>query len=186
MGCGGLAHDRASTGVHQSGDRNGLGSLMEAHRPGLVRYAEGILGDVGGGEDVVQEVFLRLWRRREELGAKEPASNLLYTATRNAAIDERRRRARQVAVVSRVSSRPPGPSPLDAVEANEMRAAAAKAIAGLPPRRQQIFRLRCLRGMAHREIATAMDISTQTVANQMTHALRSLRAALGMYDVPAQ
>lgn len=159
---------------------------MEAHRPGLVRYAEGILRGVGCGEDVVQEVFLRLWRRWGEMDAREPTPSLLYTATRNAAIDERRRRARHAAAVSRVSSRPPGPSPLDIVAANEMRVAATKVIAGLPPRRQQIFRLRCLHGMGHREIATALDISTQTVANQMTHALRSLRAALGTYDAPAR
>jgi len=158
---------------------------MEAYRPRLVRYAEGLLGGVGCGEDVVQEVFLRLWRRRHELNVSGLTLNLLYTATRNAAIDEGRRRTRYTAAASRANAPSPGPSPLDLVMADELRVAAVKAVDGLPPRRRQIFRLRCLHGLAHREIAAAMDISTQTVANQMTQALRSLRTALDLHQSAA-
>ncbi len=49
----------------------------------------------------------------------------------------------------------------------------------LPPRRREVFVLRCVHGLSYREIAGIMDTSTQTVANQLSHALATLRVSLG-------
>lgn len=154
---------------------------MAAHRPGLVRYAEGILGENGNGEDVVQETFFRLWIRRREVTASGSLRAFLYTLTRNAAIDERRRCTRRAAV-AQAAGTPPSPlTPLEAAARSELAHAAATAVSALPARRRDVFLLGRLKGLTYREIAAAMGVSPQTVANQMSAALRSLRQALAAY-----
>jgi DNA-binding CsgD family transcriptional regulator len=59
-----------------------------------------------------------------------------------------------------------------------LQAAAADAIAALPPRRREVFRLARLDGLSYREIAEVMGLSPQTVANQMSRALTELHEAL--------
>jgi RNA polymerase sigma-70 factor (ECF subfamily) len=145
-----------------------------------VRYAERILGGEGSGEDVVQEAFFRLWMHRREVTASGSLRALLYTLTRNAAIDERRRSTRRAAVL--VAAAPASaPSPLDAAVTSELAAAAATAVSALPARRREVFTLAHLKGLTHREIAASMGVSPQTVANQMSAALRSLRQTLAVY-----
>jgi RNA polymerase sigma factor (sigma-70 family) len=70
----------------------------------------------------------------------------------------------------------------DAVEQEELRAALDRVVGALPRRRREVFLLRCVHGLSYREIAGIMDTSTQTVANQLSHALATLRRSLA--DAP--
>jgi RNA polymerase sigma-70 factor (ECF subfamily) len=74
-----------------------------------------------------------------------------------------------------------GPSPSDEAFTAEIQRAAAVAVSGLPPKRQEVFRLVREEGLTHKEVAAVMGISTQTVANQMSKALAELRSALEPY-----
>lgn len=159
-----------------------LEHLVVTHRRCLVRYAEGILGENGNSEDVVQEAFFRLWSRRREVSTGGSLRGLLYTLTRNAAIDEQRRCARRNAAAL-VAGAPACPTnPLDAAATSELGRALATAISRLPTRRRQVFVLARVKGLTHREISQAMGVSPQTVANQMAAALRSLRQVLASYQ----
>lgn len=162
----------------RSSDEGALELLVTAYWQRLCRYVDGILDQAGGAEDVVQEAFIRLWMRREDLRTEGSFKAFLYTMARNAAIDEKRRSGRQAALVTRAD--PPGsqPSPLAAAETSELHAMANQAIAALPPRRREVFRLARLEGLSYKEIAEVMGLSSQTVANQMSRALTELHGAL--------
>lgn len=165
-------------------DPTSLERLMVMYRQCLVHYAEGILGGCGTGEDVVQETFFRLWRHRRGLKLSGSLRALLYTLTRNAAVDERRRSARRAATATVARAPESSPSPLDAAAAAELAHAAESAVASLPARRREAFMLARLEGLTHREVAAAMGVSPQTVANQISAAMATLRSDLGRFGVP--
>jgi RNA polymerase sigma-70 factor (ECF subfamily) len=78
----------------RSGDPQALQRLIATYWEALVQYAGRVLGGAGDPQDVVQEAFIRLWSQRERWTDKGSVRSLLYTVTRNAALDERRRHAR--------------------------------------------------------------------------------------------
>lgn len=166
----------------RAGDPNALEALMARYWPPLVRYAENVMSGVGDPQDVVQEGFVRLWARREDWDREGSLKALLYTIVRNAALDERRRRDRGDRVTrERAHFGAPNPTPYENVQGAELKRAAAAAVAALPPKRQEVFRLAREEGLSYREIGAAMGISTQTVANQMSLALADLRLAMKPY-----
>jgi RNA polymerase sigma-70 factor (ECF subfamily) len=165
------------------------GLLVASYWSPLCQYAEGILAGVADPEDVVQEAFIRLWRRRDRWDREGSVRALLYTVTRNAALDERRRGVRDEKV-RHGASRPDAPaSPSEDAVAEELRAAAQAAVSRLPPRRQEIFRLAREEGLSYSEIASVLGLSAQTVANHMSMALADLRRDLAAHlvqDTPSR
>ena len=162
----------------RAGDESALELLVTAYWQRLLRFVEGILHQEGAGEDVVQEAFIRLWMRRTELRLEGSFRAFLYTLTRNAAIDELRRSGRRKTLSERADPPVAPPSPLAGAEASELQAVADVAIASLPPRRREVFRLARTEGLSYKEIAEVLGISPQTVANQMSRALTELHEAL--------
>ncbi|MGD2067788.1 MAG: sigma-70 family RNA polymerase sigma factor [Gemmatimonadota bacterium] len=165
----------------RSGDPATLELLMTAHWSGLLQYAGRIVGEASDPQDVVQEAFIRFWTRRERWGSEGSVRALLFTLTRNAALDERRRSARseRVALSAEAPQAPPRPS--EDAEASQLLRAASRAVSALPPKRQEVFRLSREQGLSYAEIAEVMGVSPQTVANQMSLALADLRGALAPF-----
>jgi RNA polymerase sigma-70 factor (ECF subfamily) len=121
----------------------------------------------------------RLWQHRDELRDDGSVRGFLYQVGRNLAISEQRRtriRARVMDVV-----RHEGPSAALPVELGDdpLDAALERAIRELPPRRREILVLRSLNGLSYKEIAQTLGIAPQTVGNQFSAALATLRRALG-------
>jgi RNA polymerase sigma-70 factor (ECF subfamily) len=155
--------------------------LLDQYWAPLLRYAEGILEGTADAQDIVQDAFLRLWANRDKWSEAGSVRSLLYTVTRNLALDERRRHARRGQVSDDVDIPHIGPSPSDDVVLAEARQAANDAVSRLPPKRQEVFRLAREEGLSHKEIAAIMGISVNTAANHMVHAMADLKAALAPY-----
>lgn len=172
----------------QAGEQPALDEALSLHWSALHRYAARLLNCDDAAEDAVQMAYVRLWERR---GTWEPASSLtalLYRITRNLVLNEKRRRAVRTRWWKRLSGggrTAPGLTPAEAAEASELRDAISDAIAALPERRREVFVLARYHGLSYREIADAMELSPQTVANQMSSALSQLRTVLRPYkNVP--
>ena len=165
----------------RAGNRGTMERLLAEYWNPLCQFAEGILAGAADPQDVVQEAFIKLWNRRDHWSAEGSLRALLYTVTRNAALDERRRHGRAMKSLERVDGPSPEPTPSEQTIARDLQRAAAKAIAQLPPKRQEVFRLAREEGLTYAEIASVMDVSPQTVANQMSLALADLRRALGPF-----
>lgn len=168
----------------RSGDSRMLERLMAAYWSALVQYAGRIVGGSSDPQDVVQEAFIRLWARRERWSSDGSVRSLLYTVTRNAALDERRRQARGEKATQ--AADPPSPTslPSEDAAATQLAQSASSAVAALPPKRQEVFRLAREGGLSYAEIAAVMGVSPQTVANQMSLALSDLRRALAPHLEP--
>lgn len=166
------------------GDESALAELFHQHYSSLCRTAFRILGtkQQHSVEDVVQEVFLTLWRRREQLAVQDSMAAYLHRAVVNRSLNFLRDR-------KILPTEAPTDESLDAdlsdaleqLEAAELETAISQAIDGLPERTRLVFVLSRFELLSQREIAERMSISTKTVENQMSRALRLLRQSLSRF-----
>jgi RNA polymerase sigma-70 factor (ECF subfamily) len=132
---------------------------------------------------VVQDVFFALWRNRHQLQLRGTLRVYLYRATRNRALnrlrDERTRDlARHDDPAEVVSSLVEPPLDVaESLELDDLRSAALRAVDRLPPRCRAAYQLR-QQELSYAEIATVMEVSIQTVKNQIGRAFRALRDEL--------
>lgn len=131
-------------------------------------------------QEVVQEVFIKLWETRSNLKADLSLSAYLYTMTRNRVFNMLKRAARESRVREHIRLHAEAAS--NTTENNllfsEYQAAVKKAIAGLPPQRQRIFIMCREEGKSYEEVAGAFGISKSTVRDHMVKALKSVRQQL--------
>jgi len=162
-------------------------ALFREHYAGLCSFAGRYLKSRAVAEEVVQELFLRLWERlkaRESVSGRATAPEItrsyLYTAARNRALNvvqrERLERKHQEDETREmeVSER----TVHDEVEDRELVHAARRAIAALPERCRLVFELSRRQGLTYAEIAEVLGVSVKAVEANMTRALKALRVSL--------
>jgi len=179
----GEAHDSALMELALRGDAGAFADLVRRYWSPLAAYARRLLdGNREAGEDLAQEAFLRIWNGRLQWRPTGSVRAFLYGLVRNLALNERRSAHVRLRAAGRIRAMLrewyQRPSPLELVEQAEERAAIERAIACLPPRRREIFILVRVHGMSYGEAAQVLEISPQTVANQMSAALTTLRRLL--------
>jgi RNA polymerase sigma-70 factor (ECF subfamily) len=153
----------------------------------LVAFASVLLGDRSAAQDVVQEIFIDVWRRRTTLTISTSIAAYLHGATRHRAFTRRRDEANQERILGTIaaaegiawSNNALAEPDDDDVQDDERRFRAVVAAADvLPPRAREVFYLRWRQGLSYKEIAVVMGISPKTVEAQMTIALRRIRQAV--------
>ena len=162
----------------RSGDPSALNQLMDQLWAPLVRYAARLLGGAGDPQDFAQEAFVRLWARRGKLREDGSLKALLYTTVRNACLDQFRTETRREKLQSTHGNLRSGRTPFEDVHGAELQRLAAAAVAKLPKKRQEVFRLIREEGFSYKETAQILDLSEQTVANHMSLAMADLRVAI--------
>jgi RNA polymerase sigma-70 factor (ECF subfamily) len=160
----------------RSGAEDAFDVIFRAHYAPLVGLAESLVRERAIAEEVVQEVMLELWRRRETLVVEESLRAYLFRATRNRALNHLRheRVERLGEPYARGESATPAVGHRRLVE-DEIDAALQDAVRALPERCRQVFELSRGDGLRYAEIATTLGVSVKTVEAQMGKALRILR-----------
>lgn len=144
---------------------------------GLVfRTAYRITGNAADAEDVLQTVFLRLFRRAGHADALENEESYLRRAAINAALDVMR--SRQADRTVELAEAPVEPARDDP---RELRQVLGRAMAQLKPRSAEIFALRFLEGLSNPQIARMLGISQVLVAVIVHRTRQQLRKELGAY-----
>lgn len=164
----------------RGGSQPALARLMDQCWPELVRYAARQVGDLDLARDIVQETFIQIWERRRAWKPRGSARAYLYRTVRNLIIDEKRKRAvrRRWAARQEFAPSPRPATPDEILDEHLLTEVFEAAVAALPDRRREVFELVFLRGLPHADAAKVMGLSTQTVANQMSAALRAVRKAV--------
>lgn len=160
-------------------DTGALDIVLRRYWASLVAYLLRLLGTRDTAEDVAQRAFLRIWDRRHEWQLAGSLRGLLFRVAHNLAISEQRSEtARHRSAAAFAERAIANPTPHDVLAGDELRGALSRAIEALPERRREVFVLRCIHDLSYKEIAEVMDISPQTVANQLSQALATLRRTL--------
>ena len=160
-------------------DTDALDAALKQHWVLVIDYVKRLTASVDSAEDIAQRTFCQLWDRRAHWRAEGSMRALLCRIARNYAISEHRRQsADERSAVTFVELSTPTVPARDVVEAEQLRAALDREISLLPARRREIVVLRCLHDLSYKEIAEVMNIAPQTVANQLSTALATLRGSL--------
>ena len=147
----------------------------------LVSFSALITKNHGFAEEVVSDVFLKIWNNRATLSSIDNFHLYIYVITRNMSINrflkEKRNHAFTLdslteSFVEEMSS------PEDLMITSEMKTNITAAINELPPRCRLIFKLIREDGLKHKEVAELLELSVKTVENQMTIALKKIASAL--------
>ena len=160
-----------------------LADLFRDHHERVYRAAYRITGDPSDAEDVLQNVFLRLLRRGDELDLSATASPYLHRAAVNTALDLLRVRRRAPAVeLGEVAERladGEAVGPEGFRRGRELRQALRRGLAKLNPETAEVFVLRYIEGFANHEIASLLDLPPTTVAVRLHRARLRLQKELG-------
>lgn len=153
--------------------------IFRTHYTLLCNVANSIVKDERHSEDIVQDVFLRFWKRKEKALDINNLKAYLYKATVNASFDFLSRNRNRISL-DELKMNPPSTSgnPENEIQRKELEMQVERAIDRLPPKCRTIFILSRFEGLKYREIASQLDISVKTVENQMGIALERLRSDL--------
>lgn len=169
----------------RSGDHAAFEALFREYYNPLHAFIQDQVQPQEIAEDLVQNVFLRLWQKRKTLDVRGTIRGYLYGAARLEVIDHYRRKGvRMREEGSRTQADPmpgmgdPHPSAEELVHTAELRQAIRHAADDLPERCRVIVTMRWEHQLSHAEIAQALGISRKTVENQMTIAFKVFRSAL--------
>ncbi|HXB36018.1 MAG TPA: RNA polymerase sigma-70 factor [Puia sp.] len=143
----------------------------------LFNFARGIVPSRETAEEIVSDVFIRLWERRKELGKVENLKVYLYVATRNTAfnyLDKQKRTPTNSIDDLEAEFTSIYFDPEQLMITAEMLALIQKAIDQLPPKCKMIFKLAKEDGLKYREVAEVLSLSVKTVENQLAIALEKI------------
>ena len=160
------------------GDDDAFAALFRVHYPALVVNATRLLGERALAEEIVQDVMLELWRRREALALSGPLAAYLSQATRNRALN--RIRQEKTARLAEPFVRAPAAVATadERTISAELQHAVDDAMASLSAAQREVFDLSRTRGLTYPEIAGVLGISVKTVEARMGRALKQLRERL--------
>jgi RNA polymerase sigma-70 factor, ECF subfamily len=161
------------------GDEAALAVYLERYWSPLAGFGARMLRDTEAGKDFAQEAFARLWEIRLRWVPRGSPRAFLYRVVRNLALQEMEKRGvRGRDDLGRLPEPAAVVGPAEEFAVRRLEDALESAIGALPPRRREIFVLARFRGLTYEEISDLLGISPQTVANQMSAALRQLRVEL--------
>ena len=154
-------------------------ALFHAHCQALIYFAYRFVRDMHIAEDIVQEVFVKVWKNRNTLDFTENMETYLFTAVRNLSLKHPRhtdvkRKGTQLIQIQLGNV----PTPDEILNYKEIETAVEKTIQDLPERCRQIFSMNRYDGLTYNEISKILNISVKTVETQMSRALRFLRKRL--------
>jgi RNA polymerase sigma-70 factor, ECF subfamily len=167
-----------------------FGRLYEANRAAVHAYFTGRTGSPQQAADLMQEVFLRAWRRLDDLtGLPEDRQRAwIFAVARNLSVDahrQERTRAGAEQVLAREPARPQQPAST-AVIAAERVAVVGEAIRRLPETQRVTLTMAAAGGMTSAEVADALGVPAGTVRYRLSLARRAVAAALDRYDDTAE
>ncbi|MDR0714375.1 MAG: RNA polymerase sigma-70 factor [Bacteroidales bacterium] len=159
--------------------------LFEQYYPALCGISRGYVRDKAVIEEIVNDVFVKLWNNRMQIQIHTSLKDYLFKSAQNACIDYLRtgRKHKQTTYIAEHETvchtlADLGENPLEYVVSNEEQQQILNAIEELPERYRMTFRLVRLEGMSYEEAAQNMEISKNTVKSNLREALSVLREKL--------
>ena len=160
-------------------DSDWIRELLQRHERSLILYAARLLGDVERARDVVQEAFLRLCNQDRD-ALEERVDVWLFTVCRNLCHDVHRKESRMTTLEddSAGSAVAPVASPATSAESKDDFAHVMEKIELLPPKQQEVLRLKFQHGLSYKEISRITQDSIGNVGWLLHTALKGLRERL--------
>lgn len=180
--------DAALLRLLREGDEGAFESIFRRWYAPLVRLSESLTRSRARAEEIVQDVMLELWRRRDTLEADGSPQAYLFQSTRNRSLNDiRHERVKERGEPHVVAATAPfGPAADTQLEEGEIAAAVYDALSELSERSRTVFEMSRMQGLRYQEIAEELGISIKTVEAHMGKALRHLRERMAQWLPPGR
>ena len=162
------------------GRETALRQIFQHYFKYLLVTAANVTGDSNKAKDLVQDVFLELWKKREQIVVQSSLKSYLRRAVVNRSLNFIKSQKRFDYGDDPVDPFRADPS-MDAqskLELADLQAVIQQTVDNLPDKCRAVFLLSRYENLSHKEIAAKLGISTKTIENQITKALRALRTAV--------
>jgi RNA polymerase sigma-70 factor (ECF subfamily) len=164
------------------GDQSAFRIVFEHYYPRVSEFVRRIVKSESLAEDITQDIFVKIWERREIFGVEVSSfSKYIYVMSRNAAINALRRTGRITPLSSESFGQSDSTSIEDSYYAQEKELIIRLAVCQMPEQRRRIFEMSRYMGMDNQTIATTLNLSKKTVENHLTLALKTLRSVLTVW-----
>lgn len=159
--------------------------LFERYFSGVGRIGIKYLQDVKLSQDLVQDIFSNVWINRARFTGVSHFKSYLYTMTKNMALEYLKKIAKDVLAREEFArQRPASENDIDRyLNEKEYKELISQAVEKLRPQQRQIFELAKNQGLSHSAIAQQLELSQQTVSNQMSLALKSIKGHIKGYII---
>jgi len=164
----------------RNGDKGQFELLFRSSYVSLVRYAKTLIKDHDTAEEIVQDLFFRLWQDREKLNIESSLNGYLFRSVHNKCLHyiEHKKVVDRHAGEMSLSRQEDQESPSDILLYKELQAKIAAILERLPERCGQIFYMSRFEGLKYAEIAEKLSVSVKTVESNMGRALKEFRKEL--------
>ena len=179
--------DRAWIAAIRAGDQRAFEALFRAYVDDLVDFVASIVRSTGVAEELIQDLFFRIWQQRELWELSGPVRTYLFRAARNRAISHMRHERMTSVFLEQVArgdaARPHGttPPPDETVREFDVTRAVERAVDDMPDRCREVFRLSRYHHLSNAEVAAVLGISPNTVEVQISRAIAFLRKRLAAF-----
>ncbi len=170
----------------KEGDKEAFAIFFNRYKDKLYGFLVGIIRSEDKADDLVQDLFLKVWQNREMLANVDNLNAYLYSIAKNLAFDNLRRFSKETLIMeelSKLDETAVDPTPADILMQKELGERIAAAVKKLPPQQQKVYMLRKEKGLQHEEIAQLLDLSVSTIKNHMKRAVGNLRRIIS-YSYP--
>ena len=164
------------------GDQRAFVLLIDQHTAVVYAHVLTYLKNVSKAEEITQDIFLRLWKHREQLPSINNFLGYLHVITRNATISAFREKIIRWEETEKDVLEANSLNPADAMEFRQLSDTILKAVDLLPPRRKVVFKMSRFENNSYEEIAAKLNISKSAVNQHIVEALLFLRTYLSSHS----
>lgn len=157
-----------------------LKELFNYYYPRLFNFSKSFLKIEEGIDDIIQEVFVKIWQNRKKINSQTTFNSYIFTITRNLLLNELRSRLNNEKARAEIRnlSLAQEYSMNEEIEYRDIKEKVDQLIETLPERQKEIFILSRTEGLSHKEIAEKLGINTKTVEYHITLAVKYLKENL--------
>lgn len=165
------------------GDASAFRIIYERYQGKVFLFALRLTKSKSEAEEIVQEVFVKLWERRSGINIEKNFNAYILTITRNLVIDILKKAARDKTVQEKTYENmlKMQSASVDLLIHKETERLHRLAIENLSPKRKVVYMLSREEELTYEEIANKLNISRNTVRNQMTESIKSIREFLTVH-----
>jgi RNA polymerase sigma-70 factor (ECF subfamily) len=167
------------------GDPDAFRQIFTAYSRQVYSLCIKLTKDAEQAKDLLQEIFARLWIKREQLSSVYHFKGFLSTMALNLVRNHLQKKVLDLTNEAYLVSyfKESAPAPDKAIELKELQNILQEAVNSLPPQLNRTFILSRMAGMSHAEIACQMELSPLTVKSHIARALTFIRAYLDQHQV---
>lgn len=170
-----------------SDDKKALEELFNYFYPRLYQFSKSFLKLEEGIDDILQEVFVKVWNNRSNIRATETFNSFIFTITRNLLLNELRTRLNSQKMKEKIQKLSvfDDYNTIENLDYEELKETVDQIVSKLPKKQREVFLLSRYEGLSHKEISEKLNISTKTVEYHISQSINTIKSKLSQIGLTA-